>query len=223
MNFYRSFLLLGGVSMRVTAADSEGFHTDIDRRVLKALNEAPDPDEYYQQLAGAWNETEIELHQLEAFTVDRAGLFVIIDEDEEEHMYQNERDLKVLHAEYHRLRAHDFTRAISGTQHTPALQKEWVDAHNIRRKAWHTKYGKSYVPVKWNEPLAQGAKDWAEKLLDGCGQGAPYHGKISFARSHYSIMILLFLLICYAVSTLSSRSHNIRRKSCIQFRNWKLG
>jgi hypothetical protein len=37
MNFYRSFLLLGGVSMRVSAADSEGFHTDIDRRVLEAL------------------------------------------------------------------------------------------------------------------------------------------------------------------------------------------
>lgn len=97
-------------------------------------------------------------------------------------MDQNERDLKLLQSsEYYRLRTHEFTRAISGTQHTPALQKEWVDAHNIRRKAWHTKYGKSFVPVKWNEPLAQGAKEWAEKLLDGCGQGPPYHGTFSFA------------------------------------------
>ena len=181
MIFYRSFLLLVacGFPMRVSAADSDGANSDVDRHVFEALKLAPDPDEYYQHLA-AWNETKIDdlLQQQEAFTVDRAGLYVIIDEDEE-HIDQDERELKLLQSsEYHRLRAHELTRAISGTQHTPALQKEWVDAHNIRRKAWHTKYGKSYVPVKWNEPLAQGAKEWAEKLLDGCGQGPPYHGMI---------------------------------------------
>lgn len=152
MNIYRSFLLLVacGFSMRVSAADSDGANSDVDRRILEALSQAPDPDEYNQQLA-AWNETEIDrlLHQQEAFTVDRAGLYVIIDKDEEYNMDQNERDLKLLQSsEYYRLRTHEFTRAISGTQHTPALQKEWVDAHNIRRKAWHTKYGKSFVPVK---------------------------------------------------------------------------
>jgi len=52
--------------------------------------------------------------------------------------------------------------------------QEWLDSHNIRRKEWHEKFGKSYVPLKWSDGLAKEAMIWAEKLLDSCGKGM-YH------------------------------------------------
>ena len=52
--------------------------------------------------------------------------------------------------------------------------KEWLESHNIRRKAWHEGNGKTYVPLKWSAALKAESKVWAEKLLDSCGKGM-YH------------------------------------------------
>lgn len=47
---------------------------------------------------------------------------------------------------------------------------EWLVAHNQRRRSWHQRYGKSYVPLKWSNALKDESKDFAEKLLrDSCG------------------------------------------------------
>ena len=104
------------------------------------------------------------------FTVDRGWIVPIIDDED----YDIDQDGRQLGK----------TGASSG-QHTPALQAAWLTAHNKRRKAWHTRYGKSFVPVKWNEPLAQQAKSWAEHLLGSCGHGDPVHGKIIEFKSYF--------------------------------------
>ena len=118
--------------------------------------------------------------QNQDFTVDRGWIVPIIDDED----YDIDLDGRALGK----------TGASSG-QHTPALQAAWVTAHNKRRKAWHTRYGKSFVPVKWNEPLAQQAKTWAEHLLKSCGHGDPVHGKI------IDFAIMLILLSYISIST----------------------
>ena len=53
---------------------------------------------------------------------------------------------------------------------------EWLIAHNVRRKDWHTQCGKSYVPLSWSNALADESKVFAVKLLeDSCGD--LYHGE----------------------------------------------
>ena len=55
---------------------------------------------------------------------------------------------------------------------------EWLTAHNVRRKEWHRRYGKSYVPLEWSSALKDESKVFAEKLLrDSCG--GLYHGEIT--------------------------------------------
>ena len=50
----------------------------------------------------------------------------------------------------------------------------FLRSHNTRRKAWHERYNKSYVPLKWDNSLKAEAKVWAETLLASCGKGM-YH------------------------------------------------
>jgi len=65
--------------------------------------------------------------------------------------------------------------------HNPELtmsdrDKEWVEAHNSRRKTWHERYDKTYVPLAWSTTLATDAVSWAEELLNNCaltGSGVP--------------------------------------------------
>ena len=47
-------------------------------------------------------------------------------------------------------------------------EKEWLEAHNVRRKQWHERYGVSYVPLKWSAALAKQAESWANALTDDC-------------------------------------------------------
>ena len=54
--------------------------------------------------------------------------------------------------------------------------KQYLDAHNKRRKEWHEKNGVSYVPLKWSNELAKDAKVWAESLKSNCGSGV-FHEK----------------------------------------------
>lgn len=46
--------------------------------------------------------------------------------------------------------------------------REWLVAHNVRRKEWHERHGKSYVPLRWSEGLAADASSWANELLSDC-------------------------------------------------------
>merc|ERR1719203_1156040 len=46
--------------------------------------------------------------------------------------------------------------------------KEWVEAHNSRRKICHERHDKTYVPLTWSETLAMDAVSRAEELLGDC-------------------------------------------------------
>jgi hypothetical protein len=46
--------------------------------------------------------------------------------------------------------------------------KEWLVAHNVRRKAWHERHGETYVPLTWSTGLADDALSWATELLHSC-------------------------------------------------------
>jgi hypothetical protein len=52
--------------------------------------------------------------------------------------------------------------------------RQFLNSHNTRRKAWHERYNKGYVPLSWDNSLKAEAKVWAETLLASCGKGM-YH------------------------------------------------
>ena len=83
-------------------------------------------------------------------------------------------------------RVHEFSVATSsGTQQFTAKNDDvltdrdrlWLAGHNTRRKEWHTRYGKSYVPLQWSNALKVQAKTYAKELLSTCG-GELVHGEI---------------------------------------------
>jgi hypothetical protein len=47
--------------------------------------------------------------------------------------------------------------------------QSWLDSHNKRRKAYHTKYKTSYTPLKWSDGLKKEAEKWAKQLAQKCG------------------------------------------------------
>jgi hypothetical protein len=47
-------------------------------------------------------------------------------------------------------------------------EKQWLEAHNVRRMQWHEGNGVSYVPLKWSAELAKHAQAWADKLTEKC-------------------------------------------------------
>ena len=52
--------------------------------------------------------------------------------------------------------------------------RQYLISHNTRRKVWHERYNRSYVPLKWDNVLKAEAKVWVEHLLASCGKGM-YH------------------------------------------------
>ncbi|KAL7547206.1 hypothetical protein ACHAWF_010523 [Thalassiosira exigua] len=68
------------------------------------------------------------------------------------------------------------------TKHSINLQEQtmtdrdgdWLNSHNSRRKEWHERYNKTYVPLKWSNALKEDSSVWAEHLLERCGKGL-YH------------------------------------------------
>ena len=60
---------------------------------------------------------------------------------------------------------------------TTDTDEQWLVAHNSRRKEWHTRYSKSYVPLNWSNALKAQAKTYAKELLSTCG-GELVHGEI---------------------------------------------
>ena len=86
-------------------------------------------------------------------------------------------------------RVHEFTisSGVSNSvqQFSPKIDtltdrdKLWLTGHNTRRKEWHTRYGKSYVPLKWSNWLKAQAKVYAEELVYLCG-GVLVHGELDY-------------------------------------------
>ncbi len=96
----------------------------------------------------------------------------------------------------------------------------WLTGHNTRRKEWHTRHGKSYVPLQWSNALKAQAKIYAKELVYLCG-GELIHGEKKINVSVFDILIYfndindlniptlrLILLIIVIL-----RQHSIRRKS----------
>jgi hypothetical protein len=66
----------------------------------------------------------------------------------------------------------NITHTINTTQAARTTRDiDWLDAHNLRRKKYHTLYETEFVPLQWSEGLAAEAKVWADSLLDSCGKG----------------------------------------------------
>lgn len=47
-------------------------------------------------------------------------------------------------------------------------ERQWLVAHNVRRKQWHESYNTTYVPLHWSPELAKGAVEWADQLQLQC-------------------------------------------------------
>ena len=52
---------------------------------------------------------------------------------------------------------------------------QYLVAHNNRRKAFHEKHGKDYIPLAWSHSLAERARVWATKLLAECDDPSIRH------------------------------------------------
>jgi hypothetical protein len=61
--------------------------------------------------------------------------------------------------------------------------KLWLQAHNKRRKSWHTLYGVSYVPLQWSTILEKESQDWAEHLLSTCGGPVVHDGRTGYGEN----------------------------------------
>ena len=61
--------------------------------------------------------------------------------------------------------------------------RQYLEAHNIRRKEWHEQYNKTFVPLVYSPMLAADAKAWAEELLWSCGVvGIEHEGTNNFGE-----------------------------------------
>ncbi|KAL7549259.1 hypothetical protein ACHAWF_012523 [Thalassiosira exigua] len=49
-----------------------------------------------------------------------------------------------------------------------ATDKQWLQAHNTRRRLFHEQNGKKFMPLKWSTELAKDAANWAEKVSSQC-------------------------------------------------------
>jgi hypothetical protein len=45
---------------------------------------------------------------------------------------------------------------------------QYLDSHNVRRKDWHERHNKTFVPLVYSPGLARSSKAWAEELLNSC-------------------------------------------------------
>lgn len=51
-----------------------------------------------------------------------------------------------------------------------ARDKEWLESHNYKRRIWHARYNRTFVPLSWDNSLKAESKVWAEHLLSSCGK-----------------------------------------------------
>lgn len=58
-----------------------------------------------------------------------------------------------------------------------ARDRQWLNSHNKRRRKYHKKFNKKYVPLKWSPKLKRRSKKWAKHLANQCGRKGIYHGE----------------------------------------------
>ncbi|KAL7462061.1 hypothetical protein ACHAXS_002462 [Conticribra weissflogii] len=80
-----------------------------------------------------------------------------------------------------------------------ARDKEWLNAHNSRRRTHHKKAGKTVRNLKWSSTLANDAKKWANSLLSDCNNSGIKHEKnieagenLAKNKGQFSDPIILF-------------------------------
>ncbi len=69
-------------------------------------------------------------------------------------------------------------KILTSPRQPEGIDKQYLDAHNRRRKDWHEANGKDYRPLKWSFSLKSDAKKWAQHLSQtSClgGQRNIYH------------------------------------------------
>eukprot|EP00804_Cyclotella_cryptica_P015903 CCRYP_006388-RA/>CCRYP_006388-RA protein AED:0.08 eAED:0.08 QI:3191/1/1/1/0.5/0.33/3/246/591 len=66
---------------------------------------------------------------------------------------------------------HNYQRGMS------ARDKQYLAAHNSRRRKWHRNAGKSYKALRWSSTLASAASGYARKLLGSCASAGIVHAK----------------------------------------------
>jgi hypothetical protein len=71
----------------------------------------------------------------------------------------------------------------AGSTGSSSYDKLWLQAHNKRRKSWHTSYGVSYVPLQWSTILEKESQDWAEHLLSTCGGPVVHDGRTPYGEN----------------------------------------
>mmetsp|Transcript_24669 Transcript_24669/g.36637 ORF Transcript_24669/g.36637 Transcript_24669/m.36637 type:complete len:524 (+) Transcript_24669:55-1626(+) len=74
-------------------------------------------------------------------------------------------------------KTHHFSIGADWTSDMTERDCEWAIAHHVRRKRNHKENGKEYRSLKWSEDIYQGAKNWANRLLDSCEDGGIEHEK----------------------------------------------
>jgi hypothetical protein len=92
------------------------------------------------------------------------------------------------------------SQAISQQDFTPKadldnIDAQWLTAHNTRRKEWHTRYGKSFVALVWNDKLANQATAYARELLSKCG-GTLVHGKYKTKKIAAAALLMCLTCVC---------------------------
>lgn len=53
--------------------------------------------------------------------------------------------------------------------------RQWLNSHNARRRKYHAKFNKKFVPLKWSRKLKLSSKKWAKHLANKCGRQGIYH------------------------------------------------
>eukprot|EP00569_Conticribra_weissflogii_P001865 CAMPEP_0171351138 /NCGR_PEP_ID=MMETSP0878-20121228/38246_1 /TAXON_ID=67004 /ORGANISM="Thalassiosira weissflogii, Strain CCMP1336" /LENGTH=505 /DNA_ID=CAMNT_0011856309 /DNA_START=136 /DNA_END=1653 /DNA_ORIENTATION=- len=78
-------------------------------------------------------------------------------------------DREIIHVNHF---AHNSTQLINiGHDPKPSMTQrdiEYLLAHNKRRRTFHEIHNKTYMPLQWSHGLAEEARTWAYKLLNGC-------------------------------------------------------
>lgn len=52
---------------------------------------------------------------------------------------------------------------------------QWLNSHNARRRKYHAKFNKKYMPLRWSRKLKRLSKKWAKHLASQCGSQGIYH------------------------------------------------
>jgi hypothetical protein len=62
----------------------------------------------------------------------------------------------------------EYTIAVGYSPTLSARDRQWLKAHNTRRKEYHEKGGTTYRPLVWSTELAEAASDWVDEVSPTC-------------------------------------------------------